>query len=156
MVDAVDLHGVLPEQPASPSRRLTGLVGFERALFFISGHRNTALGELGFVDGETETRRGQQLKEAIDRDRGLSKTACVRDDGSFHSQGFVVCNWLAATCRLAMWPIAGCVWCGTSSTPCASASAAQRIMPVMPPIFTMSGCSMRTPAAIRSAIPESV
>src|SRR5438105_8413550 len=33
----------------------------------------------------------------------------VRDEGSFHSQGFVICSWLAVMCRLAMWPIVGCV-----------------------------------------------
>jgi hypothetical protein len=40
-----------------------------------------------------------------------------------------------------VWPIVGCVWCGTSSTPCASANAAQRNMPVQPPILMISGAS---------------
>ena len=31
----------------------------------------------------------------------------MRVDGSFHSQGLAGCNWLAARCRLAVWPIVG-------------------------------------------------
>src|SRR6266567_3927000 len=76
---------------------------------------------------------------------GFSNTACWRGDGSFHSQGLVVWSWLAARWRLAIWPIVGWVWCGTSSTPWACASAMQRERPVMPPILTTSGCTMRTP-----------
>ena len=40
---------------------------------------------------------------------GLANTACMRGDGSFSSHGLVMCNWLAATYRLAMCPIVGCV-----------------------------------------------
>src|SRR5687767_15130475 len=71
---------------------------------------------------------------------GFEKTACMRGDGSFNSQGLTARSFVAARWRLAMWPIVGCVWCGTNSAPCAWASAAQRSMPVMPPILTMSSC----------------
>jgi len=32
----------------------------------------------------------------------------------------VICSRLATRWRLAVWPIVGCVWCGTNSTPCAA------------------------------------
>ena len=80
----------------------------------------------------------------------------MRGEGSFSSTGLVACSWVAAMCRLAMWPMVGWVWCGTSSTPCAWHKAAQRSRPVMPPIFTISGCTMRTPQSISSAMADGV
>src|SRR5436853_7338179 len=62
MVDAVDLHGTLPKGCLQLAMRpMVPPAG--------SGERDAALGELGFIDGEAETRRGRQLKETVDRDR---------------------------------------------------------------------------------------
>src|SRR5204863_8875642 len=126
------------------------------ALFFISGYRNTALGELGFVDGEAETRRGRQLKEAIDRDRG------VVEDGVRARRRVVpfagLCRVQLARCDMQARHVADRRLCliRPELDPMRQRQRGAANMPVMPPIFTMSGCSMRTPAAIRSASPVSV
>src|SRR6516162_1962830 len=64
---------------------------------------------------------------------GFSKTECWRGIVSFHSQGFVIYSRLATRWGLAVWPIVGCVWCGTNSTLlCLRHGGTTRHMPVTP------------------------
>ena len=53
------------------------------------------------------------MEQAVGWFGGFSKTECWRSVVSFHSQGFVICSRLATRWRLAVWPIVGCVCCGT-------------------------------------------
>src|SRR5512134_373926 len=48
---------------------------------------------------------------------GVLNTTSWTSRGPLYSAGW--CEWVseATKCRLAVWPIEGCVWCGTRSTP---------------------------------------
>src|SRR5207253_531179 len=71
---------------------------------------------------EHRSLRRSGADEGRDRPPGRSRTG-VRNTtsctwrGPLYSAGW--CEWVsdATKCRFAVWPIEGCVWCGTKSTP---------------------------------------
>src|SRR5205085_7775783 len=111
---------------------------------FSSGDRHAPFRQFSLIDLQSQSRRLRQVKETVDGPCGIFEYRMHTRRGVVELTRLVACSWLAARCNLAKWSIIGCVWCGTSPTPCALASATQRIRPVIPPILAMSGCTIRT------------